>query len=139
MQYSYWKQCRRRAILAYFGDSSDVANCACDVCRGDGRSRPSERSPESLWRRERRTKTPAGEERPLDAAAAVRFDRLKKTRLELAKAEKQPAFCVAHDSVLRDLARIAPQSLAALAHVRGIGDDKLEKFGAAFLEAVKQS
>ena len=67
----------------------------------------------------------------------MRFERLKSVRLQLAQAAKQPAFCVAHDSVLRDLAVAAPQTMEALARIRGIGECKLEKFGTVFLEAVK--
>ena len=59
-------------------------------------------------------------------------------RLDLAKEEQWPAFCIAHDSVLREVARAAPQSLAALGEIKGIGAQKLEKFGAAFLRALKE-
>ena len=37
--YAYRARCRRRAILEYFGDSAAITRCACDVCRGDVRSR----------------------------------------------------------------------------------------------------
>jgi ATP-dependent DNA helicase RecQ len=57
--------------------------------------------------------------------------------LELAAEHKWPAFCVAHDSVLREVARAAPTSLDALAGIKGIGTDKLQKFGTAFLQAIK--
>jgi ATP-dependent DNA helicase RecQ len=37
LRYAQTHHCRRRAILDYFGDESDVENCACDVCgRGSG-------------------------------------------------------------------------------------------------------
>jgi ATP-dependent DNA helicase RecQ len=80
---------------------------------------------------------PEAEEATLDSAATARYERLRVVRLELARAQEQPAFCVAHDSVLREIARAAPKNLPALARIRGIGESKLEKFGAAFLEAVK--
>jgi ATP-dependent DNA helicase RecQ len=38
--YAYRSRCRRRAILEYFGDRTAITGCACDVCRGDVRSRP---------------------------------------------------------------------------------------------------
>ncbi len=44
-QYAYARRCRRRSILDYFGDNSEVTHCACDVCRGDVRSQPSPASP----------------------------------------------------------------------------------------------
>jgi ATP-dependent DNA helicase RecQ len=75
----------------------------------------------------------------LDQAGELRFERLRKLRAELAAEKKWPAFCIAHDSVLREVARVAPKSLDALAEIRGIGTDKLQKFGEAFLQAVKES
>jgi ATP-dependent DNA helicase RecQ len=139
-QYAYAPRCRRRAILAYFGDDSEVTHCACDVCRGDIRSRPAGDSPNRRPKKTRRNgsaRVASDELDPLDSAAAMRLERLKSTRLRFAKAQDQPAFCIAHDSVLQDIARTAPQTLDALARIRGIGEHKLEKFGAAFLEAVK--
>src|SRR5271165_7205905 len=136
-QYAYAPRCRRRAILAYFGDNSEVTHCACDVCRGDIRTVPHEESASSRSRKRPKHKPAIPDAGPLDPAAALRYERLKTVRLELARANKQVAFWVAHDSVLRELARSAPQTLDALARIRGIGEYKLEKFGAAFLEALK--
>ncbi len=161
--YAYRLRCRRRAILDYFGDRTTVTQCACDFCRGDVRSRPAAvaATPRHAARRERaRSKTddadrtaklestvasrPAhprrakSDENNLDQVAQLRFERLKKVRLDLAQAQNWPAFCVAHDSVLREVARAAPQTLDALAEIRGIGANKLDRFGAAFLEALKE-
>jgi superfamily II DNA helicase RecQ len=138
--YAYRSQCRRRAILNYFGDNTAITRCACDVCRGDVRSLPVGVSRPTRTRSKRATLKPAiSDAGPLDPAAALRYDRLKTVRLELARAHKQVAFWVAHDSVLREIARSAPQSLDALARIRGIGEYKLEKFGTAFLLALKDS
>ena len=137
-QYAYWRRCRRRTILEYFGDNSAVAHCRCDVCRGDVHSQPSPAT--SGTRKRKRSEKPAlpsAEEAPLGSAATLRYERLKSARLQIAHAQKWPAYCVAHDSVLRDVARAAPQTLDALAQIRGIGESKLEQFGAALLEAVK--
>jgi ATP-dependent DNA helicase RecQ len=137
-QYAYTRRCRRRAILAYFGDNSEVRDCVCDVCRGDIRTVPHDVSASSRSRKRPKPKPAIPDAGPLDPAAALRYERLKTVRLELARANKQVAFWVAHDSVLRELARSAPQTLDALARIRGIGEYKLEKFGAAFLEALKE-
>jgi ATP-dependent DNA helicase RecQ len=138
-QYAYARRCRRRSILAYFGDNSEVTGCSCDVCRGDVRMQASPAAERTRSRRKANgdPKPPKSDAAPLDPAAAQRFLRLKAARLQLAQQQEVPAFCVAHDSVLRDIARSAPQNPAALACIRGIGEFKLEKFGAAFLEAVK--
>jgi RecQ family ATP-dependent DNA helicase len=140
--YAYRLHCRRRAILQYFGDHNAVEHCFCDVCRGTVRSRPAmvdaapsrktKRRPSSLSRA-----TFVEPAQPLDEAAQLRLQRLKIVRLRLALEQEWPAFCVAHDSVLREVARAAPQTLDALARIKGIGTQKLEKYGEAFLEAVK--
>jgi ATP-dependent DNA helicase RecQ len=138
--YAYRSQCRRRAILDYFGDRTAVTQCVCDVCRGDVRSGPAAGAGMPLQIASRKSKpkrAAAGDER-LDPAGELRFERLRKLRAELAAEKKWPAFCIAHDAVLREVARVAPKSLDALAAIKGIGTDKLEKFGAAFLKAVKE-
>jgi ATP-dependent DNA helicase RecQ len=136
--YAYRSRCRRRAILEYFGDRTVITRCACDVCRGMLHSRPAasaSNAPRRVAKRERTTSN-AGS---LDQAAELRFERLRTVRIELAKEHKWPAFCIAHDSVLREVARAAPTSLDALAEIRGIGRKKLETFGPAFLRALKDS
>lgn len=136
--YAYRARCRRRAILEYFGDNTAITHCACDVCRGDMRSRPAARAPnDNAQRRLTKPKRANSIDDHLDPAAERRLERLKKVRSELAAEQKWPAFCIAHDSVLREVARTAPTSLDALADIRGIGANKLQKFGAAFLQAVK--
>ncbi len=139
--YAYRSRCRRRAILDYFGDRAPVERCVCDVCRGDVRPAPTSKggTPGERKRRETKVKRAMLGEDPLDDAAEQRFERLKAVRRELAAEQKWPAFCIAHDSVLREVARVAPGSLDALAQIPGIGAQKLEKFGKVFLAAVKGS
>jgi len=118
-----------------------VTHCKCDVCRGDIRLQPEamSRNRPKKDKRNGSAKLRKGDADPLDPAAAARLERLKAMRLQFAQAQDQPAFCIAHDSVLREVARAAPQTLDALARIKGIGDAKLAKFGAAFLEAIRQS
>jgi ATP-dependent DNA helicase RecQ len=81
----------------------------------------------------------ASPEAPLDTAAAVRFERLRAVRLKLATDQNVPAFCIMHDRVLRELARKAPQSIEEMMTIKGIGPAKAEKFGKAFLAALRDS
>ncbi len=36
MRYAQSHTCRRRSILQYFGDESEVLDCACDICQREG-------------------------------------------------------------------------------------------------------
>ena len=40
LRYAQTHRCRRRMIMDYFGDESDVENCACDVCAATGAQSP---------------------------------------------------------------------------------------------------
>jgi ATP-dependent DNA helicase RecQ len=136
--YAYRARCRRRSILEYFGDDTAPAGCSCDVCRGQVRmQKPALADSVVSRRRSPGRKAPRMESRELDDHGLDRFERLKKLRLKLAGEQDIPAFCVAHDSVLRAVASAAPETLSRLAEIKGIGPAKLDKYGAAFLEAVK--
>ncbi|HLI75559.1 MAG TPA: HRDC domain-containing protein, partial [Acidobacteriaceae bacterium] len=58
---------------------------------------------------------------------------LKKWRAETARAQGLPPFTVFHDSVLRALAVAKPANLAQLEAIRGIGQDKSNRYGADLL------
>jgi hypothetical protein len=44
---------------------------------------------------------------------------------------------VFHDSTLREIAELKPQSLTALGRVSGVGSAKLERYGEAFVDVVR--
>ena len=106
--YAYRRDCRRLAILEYFGDNSVPENCRCDVCRGEVRMQKPEPQPRASRRRVAKGTRFVTETVELDAAALRRWERLKSVRLKLARAQDQPAFCIVHDSVLRTIAEVAP-------------------------------
>lgn len=64
------------------------------------------------------------------------FARLKDWRYHRAVAEKVPAYFVAHDTVLEELARRRPQTTQALLGIKGFGASKLEKYGTEVLEII---
>ena len=72
----------------------------------------------------------------LDAAAQILFEALRRERVELARAQGVPAYVVAHDRTLRELAEVRPRSEQELLEVPGFGPHKTEKFGAAFLRVI---
>ena len=71
-----------------------------------------------------------------DGPADPLFEALREARRELAAAAGVPAYVVFHDSTLREIAAARPSSLAELARVQGVGEAKLQRYGAAMIEAV---
>ncbi|HWR35861.1 MAG TPA: RecQ family ATP-dependent DNA helicase [Clostridia bacterium] len=71
-----------------------------------------------------------------DGNEDARFGRLRRVRAELAKKAGRPAFLILHDSTLREIARVAPRNMTALAKVKGLGPIKLEMFGSDLLRAL---
>ena len=78
----------------------------------------------------------SGGEPVADPVAQALFEALRLERATLARALGMPAYVVAHDRTLRELAAARPASLEELARVPGFGPRKAEKFGAAFLRVL---
>jgi ATP-dependent DNA helicase RecQ len=72
----------------------------------------------------------------LDAAGAALFDRLRAWRAQVAKAHGVPAYVVFHDSTLRAIAQARPARIEALRAIPGLGERKLDNYGAALLDLV---
>jgi ATP-dependent DNA helicase RecQ len=72
----------------------------------------------------------------LDAAATALFDRLRAWRAQVAKAHGVPAYVVFHDSTLRAIAQARPAGIEALRAIPGLGERKLDNYGAALLDLV---
>jgi len=63
---------------------------------------------------------------------------LREWRLARARADEVPAYVVFNDRTLAELAARAPQTLAELATVPGIGPAKLERYGPELLERLAE-
>ena len=81
------------------------------------------------------TQRPGGGTGP-DAAADALFEALRAWRLERARADGVPAFVVASDRTLRDVAAARPSTQHELLCCYGIGDQKAERFGTDLLAVV---
>ena len=75
---------------------------------------------------------------PLDEAGLLRFAALKAWRGEVAREHNLPAYVVFHDATLAEMAREAPDSLAALASISGVGAKKLEAYGQEILRVLRE-
>jgi ATP-dependent DNA helicase RecQ len=80
------------------------------------------------------TPRPSIEPAELSAMQSALDVRLRAWRKEQAHAIGLPSFFIFSDSVLRDIVLAAPASISDLRSIRGLGPDKLDRFGPAVLE-----
>jgi len=66
------------------------------------------------------------------------FSKLKELRAEFSRKEGYPAFVIFSDASLRDMCRRKPDSLVRFSSVNGVGSVKLEKYGEAFVELIRE-
>jgi ATP-dependent DNA helicase RecQ len=59
--------------------------------------------------------------------------RLREWRREEARSQGVPAYVILHDSTLAAIAQRAPRSVESLAEIAGIGQKRLERYGAALI------
>jgi ATP-dependent DNA helicase RecQ len=75
----------------------------------------------------------------LSAEAAPLFERLRAWRAASAREQGVPAYVIFHDATLRQIAGMAPTTLAELGTVSGVGENKLAKYGQQILDTVDMS
>jgi ATP-dependent DNA helicase RecQ len=85
---------------------------------------------ESRSKRSTKTSAKGLAEATLNAGALERLGRLKAWRAEVAREHNLPAFVIFHDATLRTIAERAPQALADLEGISGMGAKKLQAYGA---------
>lgn len=66
------------------------------------------------------------------------FEHLRQVRKVLAQNEGVPPYLVVADTVLIDIARQKPSTLADVHEIKGMGEVKLKKYGLAFLKALQE-
>jgi ATP-dependent DNA helicase RecQ len=133
--------CRHAAACAYFDEMLPPCGASCDTCRGitvadlvvaaPARGKKAAGSRGSIADR----LALPDEASPEDEAL---FQRLRALRKRLADAEGVPAYIVFNDAVLRGMAARVPRTLDELLEVPGVGPAKLQRYGEAFLEELRQ-
>jgi ATP-dependent DNA helicase RecQ len=73
-----------------------------------------------------------------DVAVPV-FEQLRAWRATTAKEQAVPAYVIFHDATLRQIATEAPSTLAELATINGVGENKLAKYGQQILDTLAGS
>ncbi len=127
--------CRHQALVGHFDETLEPCGDACDVCRGLGI--------ESLVVSGSIRRAGGGDgARRADPDAIANpevFERLRALRKQLADAEGVPAYIVFSDAVLRQMARCLPRTRDEMRLLSGVGPVKLERYGDAFLEALRET
>ncbi len=125
-------ECRRRTLLAHFGDRREPAPSGrcCDVCDPGTIGLP---DPASLTPVKGKRSRPQ-DAVPLDPADAGLLETLRQWRVRAS--DGKPAYTVAHNSTLETIASLRPSSLAELADIKGIGPAFVQRHGEAVLAIV---
>jgi ATP-dependent DNA helicase RecQ len=66
------------------------------------------------------------------------FEALRAKRRTLAAEASVPPYVIFHDSVLREMATARPRNLSAMERITGVGARKLEAYGEAFLQVIRE-
>jgi ATP-dependent DNA helicase RecQ len=144
--------CRHRAACAYFDEALEPCGTGCDACTGQGiEALVAAAGVLGGVGRGRGTLAADAAGRPRAGSLAelaalaepspeadVLFEKLRVVRKRLADAEGVPAYIVFSDAALRGMAARRPSSEGELLQGPGVGPVKLERYGKAFLEAVRE-
>lgn len=66
------------------------------------------------------------------------FELLKKLRKEISTKEELPPYVIFPDSTLQEMSKLYPQDAQALLKIKGVGENKLRKYGDLFLAHIKK-
>jgi ATP-dependent DNA helicase RecQ len=66
-------------------------------------------------------------------AVEARFERLRTLRLELARKNSWPPYCVMHDDTLLEIALARPRNMRELLEIKGMGAKRAERYGRELL------
>jgi ATP-dependent DNA helicase RecQ len=127
--------CRHQALVRHFDETIEPCGASCDVCSGAGIEALVGKVPvkESVARRATMPGVPAATQ---DYDPEL-FEKLRAVRKRLADAEGVPAYIVFSDAVLRQMAARTPRTPSELLMISGVGPVKVERYGDAFLEALR--
>ena len=64
------------------------------------------------------------------------FDYLRALRKDLASRDQVPPYLIFSDATLRDMCAVQPKTLDEMLEVKGVGEQKLKKYGQTFLDCL---
>ena len=121
--------CLRRYILTYFGEKAPMRCGGCSNCRRDLRQ------PEVAAPAKRPVSTRAAGVTDADIPADL-MERLQKLRSLLARRASVPAYVIFSNQTLREMCAKQPRDEYEMLRVSGVGEQKMKKYGRAFLEVI---
>ena len=65
------------------------------------------------------------------------FTKLRMLRRNLAETQGVPPFVIFSDKTLRSMCALLPKTLSEMAEVKGVGSQKLEKYGQQFIDVIQ--
>ncbi|HVY45203.1 MAG TPA: ATP-dependent DNA helicase RecQ, partial [Minicystis sp.] len=119
-----------------------ITKAGWEVMRGDVTPRialPSRAEPGAKKRAGKRSRAQSTASAPTSAASASLLDALRAERLSIAREHGVPAYVVAPNRTLDEIASLRPRTLAELARVHGMGPSRIEAYGEAFLAIVRSA
>ncbi|WP_165006119.1 MULTISPECIES: DNA helicase RecQ [unclassified Enterococcus] len=87
---------------------------------------------ESVYRKE-----PKKVQQLADGETDALFETLRELRTDLAADAGVPPYVVFSDATLKEMCRLRPASRLEMLQIKGVGQSKLDKYGEAFLAAIK--
>ena len=88
-------------------------------------------------KQKRTTSKPSGfVQTDLSVSQQALFERLRWWRVETAREHNVPAYVIFHDATLREIAKAMPASIDGLRVVSGVGEKKLQSYGAQIIALI---
>ncbi|HOY66825.1 MAG TPA: RecQ family ATP-dependent DNA helicase [Candidatus Ozemobacteraceae bacterium] len=113
-----------------------VTPAGLDLCKGNGAVRLGKPGLSGRSKKRKRGGADTIAVEGADAASLPLFETLRQLRLLLARKQGIPPYMVFPDSVLTSMAALKPADSESLRLIKGVGDQKLAKYGRPFLAAI---
>lgn len=130
INYCETDKCLREFILSYFGDTTP---CICNKCSNCVVVEDEE---EETYVETGKKRKKAAQLAGLNELGAALFEKLRSVRTELAAEKPVPPYIICSDKTLKDMCAKLPRDKEQLADVYGMGEQKIQNYGEAFVTAV---
>ena len=130
INYCETDKCLREFILSYFGDTTP---CICNKCSNCVVVEDEE---EETYVETGKKRKKAAQLVGLNELGVALFEKLRSVRTELAAEKSVPPYIICSDKTLKDMCAKLPRDKEQLADVYGMGEQKIQNYGEAYVTAV---